>query len=457
MSPWPGRLRIRTRITLGSVLVALVVLVGASAALHVQFAHATAATDRSLAAGDAAPFVQDLRQNPDELPDRPSEGALVGVRARDGQWLVDTLPEAVRRGLPRTAPRAEDDPGRDDTLVVRDGDERWTVVGERVHDVDVWAARDARAGEETLRRIDRTLVIGTLLAVLAFAGTAWLLTGAALRPVERMQRTADTLGADGDGHLPVGPAEDELTALARTLNRFVDRQREDAARGRRMVSDASHELRTPLAALTARLELAHRHRGDADALEAELAAAERDTARLAALATSLLELTRLDDAPADVERSTVAELVTEVMAAVDRVRSLPEAAGRDVDLRTTVTDDSVRVGIGSPAFARIVDNLAANAVAATAPGGSVRLALDQDDTGLVLTVTDDGTGVPEDFLPRAFERFARADPSRRSVLGSSGLGLALVRGTAERAGGTATLRNRADGHGAVAEVRLPRR
>ncbi|MDQ8046816.1 MAG: sensor histidine kinase, partial [Patulibacter sp.] len=111
------------------------------------------------------------------------------------------------------------------------------------------------------------------------------------------------------------------------------------------------------------------------------------------------------------------------------------------------------------AFARVVDNLGANAVAAGDARGVVRVQLEQDATRrLVLRVVDDGHGIPEGFLPKAFERFARADSSRRTAPSGngtgSGLGLALVRGIAERAGGTASLRN-GEERGAVATVVLP--
>ncbi|WP_144713386.1 cell wall metabolism sensor histidine kinase WalK [Curtobacterium pusillum] len=447
------RLSIRARITLGSLLVGALVLSGVAVVLHVQIERATLATDQSLAAGDAAPFVSDLRHNPDEPPDRPAEDVLVGIRAADGSWVVDSLPRDVRAALPTTAPSDEV------TLRLRTDDRTATVVGIPVANDDgsfvVWAAHDGRAGQETLARVDRSLVIGTLLALLAFAATAWLLSTLALRPVGRMRRTADELSAGStDGHLPVGTSDDELAALARTLNAFIDRQREHAERERRMVSDASHELRTPLAALTARLELAHRASGDAVALERELRAAEDDAARLVALATTLLELNRLDEAGPP-PSTAAADLVTELMGSIDRARALRGAGVRDIDFAVRIDDPERHVAVEPAAFARVVDNLVANAIAASDVHGVVRVSLDQaEDGGLDLRVVDDGPGVPSDFLPQAFDRFTRADSARRAVLGGSGLGLALVRGIAERAGGTATLENADDG-GAVATVRLP--
>ncbi|MBM7801466.1 signal transduction histidine kinase [Curtobacterium luteum] len=447
------RLSIRTRITLGSLLVGAVVLVGTALVLHLQIERATIETDRSLAERDAAPFVADLRSNPGESPDRPSQGVLVGVRDAAGAWTVDALPHELRDRLPDTV--------RDETtLRLRDHRGVVTVVGVPVTtsagSFVVWAAQDGRGGHETLERVDRSLVVGTVLALAAFGGTAWLLTTLALRPVGRMRRTAEAISTGtAAGHLPIGRSDDELAGLARTLNAFLDRQREHAERERRMVSDASHELRTPLAALTARLELAHRSSGDAAALERELTAAESDAARLVALANTLLELSRLDeDTP--VPSTPARDLVSELMASVDRARAIDVVGPRDVDFSVDVGDPDARYDVAPAAFARVVDNLVANAIAAGSDGGVVRATLRQDDTrALELAVTDDGPGVPEAFLPQAFDRFTRADESR-TTLGGSGLGLALVRGIAERGGGTATLANR-DGGGAVATVRFPAR
>nr|WP_252728043.1 HAMP domain-containing sensor histidine kinase [Curtobacterium sp. WW7] len=460
------RLSIRARITLGSLLVGAVVLAGAMVALHLQIAHATLETDRSLAAADAAPFVSDLRGNPGEPPDRPAAGVLVGIRSADGDWVVDALPRMVSRALPRTVP--------DDEVTMRLRTPRGpvTVVGVPVRSADrtsvVWAARDGRAGHETLGRIDRSLVVGTLLALTAFGLAAWLLSTITLRPVSRMRRAAEDLGGGRTaGHLPVGPSDDELADLARTLNSFVDRQRENTDRERRIVSDASHELRTPLAALTARLELAHRSSGDAVALEGVLTAAESDVARLTSLAQTLLELSRLDEASDGDRRpaTTTAEaLVTEVMQSVDRARMTggtgPGGTGTgatpvDVDFTVDLLDPARSYAVDPAAFARIVDNLVTNAVAHGTGATAVTIRLGQTpDRALRLLVEDDGPGIPEAFLPIAFERFARADAARRAGTGGAGLGLALVRGLAEHAGGSATLTNRRTG-GASAAVVIP--
>ncbi|WNY33278.1 histidine kinase dimerization/phospho-acceptor domain-containing protein [Curtobacterium flaccumfaciens] len=169
-----------------------------------------------------------------------------------------------------------------------------------------------------------------MLVLACFGGATWLLSCAALRPVSRMRREAERLSAgEADADLPVGDARDELQALARTLNEFLSRTRDAAARERQMVSDASHELRTPLAILTTQLELASLDRGDAAALQVHVKQAQHNVARLARLMNDLLTLSRADEAErVDSTSRTLTsweELSDEVLVAVDRLRMIAAA------------------------------------------------------------------------------------------------------------------------------------
>jgi two-component system OmpR family sensor kinase len=270
-----------------------------------------------------------------------------------------------------------------------------------------------------------------------------------------MRRRAQTLSGTGENErLPVGSAGDELSALATTLNDFLNRVHDGTLRERRMVSDAAHELRTPLAALRTQLELAHDDFGDADALAREIIGAENSVARLTALANGLLELSRLEGETVALGHATTSELLDETMGSVDRARMLALAKHVDVAFATNDLDDSATYPIESSAFARLLDNLLSNAVNAVGDSGSVELSLRDVAGELEIAVRDDGPGIPEGFLPKAFDRFSRPDESRTASRGGSGLGLALVRAIAESAGGTAQLANEVQG--AVAIVRIPK-
>ena len=148
------------------------------------------------------------------------------------------------------------------------------------------------------------------------------------------------------------------------------------------------------------------------------------------------------------------ELLDETMGSVDRARML--ALAKEVDV-TFVADDldvDSCYSVEPTEFARLLDNLLSNGVNAVDAHGSVELALRDAGGVLEIAVNDDGHGVPEDFLPKAFDRFSRPDEARTASQGGSGLGLALVRAIAESAGGTAQLRNGSTG--ATAVVRIPK-
>ena len=449
-----NRLSIRARITLGSVLVAALLLAGAMFIVRAQVALVLADSDAALAAGDLASFAADIAADPEAEIDDPGTGVLVSVRSPDGELQVDTLPHEVHEAVERRDPADEVFRLTDD-----DDDERGFVVVGRVIDTSAgeWtlrAARSTSASELALRGLDRVLVIGGAALLIGFGAASWILATVALRPVTRMRRRAEGLGETLEGELPIGRADDELAALARTLNDLLARVRTSAAREKQMVSDAAHELRTPLAALSTQLELAHRDFGDAEALARDVRSAEASAGRLARLAGNLLELSRLEaDESATSRVAEGRDLVTEFLGAIDRARLLALASSTEVgfDIETDGPDGRFRLDAAS--FGRLADNLLANAVSA-ASGGTVEARLTQDANGLTLVVSDDGPGMPEDFLPHAFERFTRPDAARTSTGGGSGLGLALVHAIASAAGGTAEVANTPTGFAAT--VRLPK-
>lgn len=452
------------------------------AAQAAQQAAQQQAAEQQAAADQAAEEAEKPLRNP--KPD-----SLVYVVAPDGTVALDTLPASLHDDVGASAGAATASPDQDDD----DGDGQYALVSREVTTASgtwrIWAACSSAGGDLTLQRLDQGIWTGAALLVGILSLVAWALAGLALRPVGAMRRTAErlaaepaaSLAADGAGLLPVGGAKDELSDLAVTLNGLLERTRSAARREREMVSAAAHELRTPIAVLTTRLELAHRSFGDAPALEREIVDAERSLRRLSSLATNLLELSRLDASAASadsvdgVERAkpaaSAAELESELMEAVDRARLLAGPDGPEVELELEELPAGASVALSKASVARILDNLVSNALDATPAGGSIRLLLRPvtDDAGasaVELAVEDDGRGVPEDFLPHAFERFARPEAGREAKtrgasgsgsgaeLGGSGLGLALVAALAESADGAATLENRAGG-GARAAVVLP--
>ena len=238
-----------------------------------------------------------------------------------------------------------------------------------------------------------------------------------------MRRRAQSLSGTGDDErLPVGTAKDELSALADTLNEFLDRVHDGTLRERRMVSDAAHELRTPLAALRTQLELAHDDFGNASALELEIVGAENSVARLTALANGLLEFSRLEGESQDSSRTGSAELLDEAMGSIDRARMLALAKHVEVSFVVDDLDSGRRYALDPSGFARLLDNLLTNAVNAVDTRGTVELTLRQGGSDLEIDVRDDGPGVPETFcrgrLIDSPDRMNRA-PRSRAAPGSA--------------------------------------
>ncbi len=434
------RLSVRARITIGSVLVAALLLGISLVAVRLQVATILSSADVTLAEGDLTSFQKDITANPTEPVDDPGTGVLVYVRAPDGKVQVNTLPHDVLALVEHQVPTVQeyqttDDESRTFVIVGR-------VVSTTAGNWALWSARSTASSDLALDGLGTVLAVAGVVLLLGLGLASWLLATAALRPVTRMRRRAELLGADAaDGELPVGPARDELSALATTLNAFLARVRASTVREKQMVSDAAHELRTPLAALKTQLELAHDDFGDAAALALQVRAAEASVARLSSLAANLLELTRLESHEGPRAVSGGEQLVSELMGSIDRARMLGLPKRADVGFTVDAERGQQRYALDPQAFGRLADNLLANSISAIAEGGSVDATLREDDAGLIFEVTDDGPGVPEEFLDHAFERFSRPDTARTANGGGSGLGLALVQAIAEAADGLAKLEN----------------
>jgi signal transduction histidine kinase len=289
--------------------------------------------------------------------------------------------------------------------------------------VVAWPLTDVLRGQHLLRTH-----LSVLFPLLLFGAAlvAWRVLGAALRPVEALRRGAEEItGAGAGGRLPVPETRDEIHALALTLNDMLDRLDAGRARQREFVADAAHELRSPLANMRTQLEVAQ-HLGDRADWPAVGVDLLTDTTRLSRLVDDLLLLARADAAPRP--------LPTEPVDLAAIARDVAQRAGAAVSVRGesplwTVGDEGE--------LRRVVVNLVENAVRYARTG--VELDTHAEGDRAVLTVTDDGTGIPLADRGRVFERFTRLDSSRTSDTGGAGLGLAIVRELVRHHHGSVTL------------------
>jgi signal transduction histidine kinase len=290
------------------------------------------------------------------------------------------------------------------------------------------AARTLATRSDALARLERELLFGGLAALALAILVGYALGVFALRPVEAMRARAAAITASRRGQrLPVPRARDELSRLAETLNEMLARLEGALEHERRFVADASHELRTPLTLLGAELELALRRPRSHAELEEALRSASEDTARLSKLAEDLLLIARSDQGglPVEPERISAVSLLHDVAA---RFATTAGEEGRSIvvseDEDGLVDADPTRI---EQALGNLVDNALRYGV------GVVRLYVQQTDGVVELHVTDEGPGFVPAFLPRAFDRFSRADDARGR--GGTGLGLSVSAGIVKEHGG----------------------
>jgi signal transduction histidine kinase len=310
----------------------------------------------------------------------------------------------------------------------------------------------------SLNVVARALVIFTPVLFLAFTGAIWLVTGSTLRPIGALRRGAAQVTATAvPSDLPVPEARDEVRSLALTLNDMLSRLAEAQQRQRALVSDTAHELRSPIASIRTQLEVALDFPSTQD-WETTARDVHADVLRLTRLAEDLLLLARLDEqagagAAAFVDLGELGRSV--VCRYADASVPVTMAEPPESDGSIAVAGDWARLD-------RLIVNLVDNAVRYAK--SSVVVSVSRDGGWAELAVTDDGPGIPRADRERAFDRFARLDDARSregDEAGGAGLGLAIVRATAQAYGGIARLEpappadSPAGGTGLRAVVRLP--
>jgi len=300
---------------------------------------------------------------------------------------------------------------------------------------------DIERSKDVLRN---TLLVTYPPLVVIMALIAWRVIGWTLRPVETLRSGAARIsGSDQDERLAVPGSADEIRALALTLNDMLDRLAAARGRQRAFVADAAHELRSPLASMRTQLEVAQ-HLGEGGELAADLLA---DVARLSALVEDLLLLAR---AGSDANRPSARESL-DVSAML--VSTAIRYAGARVPVAVTA-GPVVYASANSGELRRVLANLVDNAVRHAS--STVALEVRSEGGHAVLTVADDGPGIPADERERVFERFARLDDARDRDAGGTGLGLAIVRELLRRSDGSISLQDNPSGAGLVAVVHLAR-
>jgi two-component system sensor histidine kinase BaeS len=298
---------------------------------------------------------------------------------------------------------------------------------------------------QTLALLSIALAMTALSAALAFP-----LARRLVRPLQELQATTQRL-ASGDFSARVTvSADDELGRLGQDFNALAQTLERNEQARRRWVADISHELRTPLAVLRAEIEALQD--GVRPLERAAIDALHADAVRLGRLVDDLYELS-MSDLGALTYRKEPTDVAEILAADVDAFAARYEAAGLALRLDNRL-DDASTLRADPHRLSQLFRNLLRNSLQYTDPGGGLGVGLGREDREVVIDFRDTAPGVPDDALPRLFERLYRVDASRSRATGGAGLGLAICRNIVEAHGGRILARPAPEG-GLWVQVRLP--
>ena len=300
-----------------------------------------------------------------------------------------------------------------------------------------------------------------LLVVMIATGVgAWVFGRIAARsfvaPLERLGVAAAAF-ASGNHLMRAqveGPRETRIVAeafnhMAAEIDSAIDELKAEERRKTQFVSDVSHELRTPLTAIRGAAETLLDGDVDPDDQQRFLSTIALEAERLGRLANDLLTLQRIEGATGELPIRQV-----DLRLAADRAAAMLEPLLEDREVTLTVNGRAPLVLGDLDRLQQVVLNLVDNASRFVGAGGHVVVELTAEGDRAVLSVIDDGPGIPESDLPRLFDRFYRADTSRTRASGGAGLGLAIVRAIVTAHGGRIEAANMPGG-GARMTVVLP--
>ncbi|MBX9245840.1 HAMP domain-containing protein [Actinotalea ferrariae] len=315
------------------------------------------------------------------------------------------------------------------------------------HDAAVVHAEQAFQDASTM-----SLALAMGAAALAAAAVSLVLTRRIGRSLAAVSTAAARVGAGAyESRVPDPGLGAEFDDLARSFNAMADRLHEADRLRARLLADVAHEVRTPVATITGYLEAVE------DGIQ------PLDETTIAVLREQATRLTRLARDLAAVTHAEAGDLTLDlaIVPAPDLLRAATAAAGEraaaaGVSLVLDVAEGVPPVFVDRTRIAQVLDNLVANAVRHTPPGGTIVLSAEPAADGQVaFVVTDTGEGIAAEHLPHLFERFYRADTARDRTRGGSGIGLAISKALTLAHGGRISVTSDGVGHGATFTITLP--
>jgi signal transduction histidine kinase len=308
----------------------------------------------------------------------------------------------------------------------------------------VIAGAGSESVEKTVATVAVMLAIAAPIVMAVAAAASYVLVKRSLRSVEAIRnRVAEISASELGERVPVPQQRDEISALATTMNEMLARVEDGHAAQRRFVGDASHELRSPLATIITALEFAQDHPEllDDDLKQGLLIP---EALRMQDLVEDLLLLARADERGLAIKRDDV---YLDVIVEGEEARLQRDC---DLEVRTDITSVTFAGDVGG--VSRVVRNLVDNA--SRHASSRVELAVTRRVDDAVVSVGDDGAGIPDADKVRVFDRFVRLDSDRAREGGGTGLGLAIAAEIVAAHDGTISITDRSGG-GTVVTVTFP--
>jgi two-component system, OmpR family, heavy metal sensor histidine kinase CusS len=308
-------------------------------------------------------------------------------------------------------------------------------------------AQDRSSDEQVERTFAVLFVVVLLGGVLASALIAIIVTRRGLQPLRQMAQSLGRIGPDqlkeriGSKGWPR-----ELQPLAMAFDQMLTRLDDSFTRLSQFSADLAHELRTPIANMLGEAQVALTRDRTAVEYRETIESAVAECERLSRIVDNLLFVARVD-----AEREPIACKWFDAGAAVKKIAAFYQTAADDHHVTISCSGNE-QVYADPDLFERAVGNLLDNALRFTAEHGSIRVAVSRHNSDFEIAVSDNGSGIAAEHLPRVFDRFYRAESSRGSD--GAGLGLALVKSIVDLHGGSATVHS-AIGHGTTVKLTFP--
>ena len=294
------------------------------------------------------------------------------------------------------------------------------------------------------------MTAGPVFMIAALACGYWL-ARTALAPVANITATAEQITAQHlDRRLDVAAVDDELSQLAQTLNRMMDRLQHSFDETKRFAADAAHELRTPLTIIRNEVEVTLRAARAPIEYELTLHSVLEETVQLSQLTDRLLLLCRADSDLGTHGRIPMS-LEQSLSEAVEGLSSIARSKQISIDLDL---NEAAMVNGDPVQLRQLWTNLLDNSLKHTPDHGRISVAVSLDDNQAVIEIRDTGHGILPEHLPHVFERFYRVDSSRRRVSGGAGLGLAICQAIVQAHQGEIQIQS-SSAAGTVVVVHLP--